>query len=119
MDNILEKTLLLDFYGMLLTNKQREMYEMKYNDDMSLAEIAEEFNISRQGAHEAIKSAEKTLNDYESKLNLVKRYKSLSDIIDKLDKKLESNKDDKEIKDIKNELNKIRMWNNGIWKLNK
>lgn len=119
MDSLLEKSLLLDFYGMLLTDKQRQMYEMKYNNDMSLAEIAEEFNITRQGVSESIKSAENIMRDYEDKLNLVKRYKSLEDIIAKLDKVIEKETNIKDIDKLKKELDKIRMWNNGIWKLNK
>ena len=110
MDNILEKTLLLDFYGMLLTDKQREMYEMKYNDDMSLTEIAEEFNITRQGVSEAIKSAENTMHDYEDKLNLVKRFKSLEDIISKLEKVIDKETNIKDIDKLKKE--KFNILNN-------
>ncbi|MCQ2979567.1 MAG: YlxM family DNA-binding protein [Clostridia bacterium] len=115
MNDILEKTLLLDFYGTLLTDKQREMYELKINDDLSLAEIAEEYNITRQGVSDTIKTCEKTLLDYESKLNLVARYKSLSNIIDKLDNALESKESNEELlKEVRKELENIRKWNNGI-----
>ncbi|MCQ2910852.1 MAG: YlxM family DNA-binding protein [Clostridia bacterium] len=118
MNDILYKSLLLDFYGMLLTDKQRTIYELKYNDDLSLSEIASELSISRQAASDAIKTATKTLNDYESKLNLVERFERLSSIIDNLDNKL-NNKDDKnitskDINQIKKELEKIRKMNNGI-----
>lgn len=118
MNDILYKSLLLDFYGMLLTNKQRIIYELKYNDDLSLSEIASELNISRQAASDAIKTSTKVLNVYESKLHLVERFERLSSIIDNLDIKL-NNKDDKnitskDINQIKKELEKIRKMNNGI-----
>lgn len=117
MNEILEKTLLLDFYGKLLTDKQREMFAMKYEDDMSLTEIAEEYNITRQGVSEAIKNAEKTLLEYESKLMLVKRFKSLELIIEKIDKVVDSvtnEENKKQLNMLKKELEEIRKWNNGI-----
>ena len=61
---------LLDLYGELLTDKQRDMLELYYNDDLSLAEIAEHYEISRQGVHDSIKRGEETLNEYERVLGL-------------------------------------------------
>lgn len=75
MSDILYKTLLFDYYNELLTDKQREMYEMYYLDDLSLKEIGERFDISRQGARENIKKAEEKLINYEEKLLLVDRHK--------------------------------------------
>lgn len=72
--NIYELTLLYDFYGQLLTEKQIEVFDLHYNNDYSLSEIAEELNISRQGVYDAIKRAREVLNDLESKLGLVRKF---------------------------------------------
>jgi len=61
---------LLDLYGELLTDKQRDMLELYYNDDLSLAEIAEHYEISRQGVHDSIKRGEEALEEYERVLGL-------------------------------------------------
>ena len=74
MDKIYEQTMLFDFYGELLTEHQRSIYEDAVYNDMSLGEIAEERGISRQGVHDLIKRCDKTLQDYESKLHLVERF---------------------------------------------
>ena len=58
---------LLDFYGEVLTPKQREMLRQYYNDDLSLSEIGENFGITRQGARDAIKHGETTLKELEAK----------------------------------------------------
>lgn len=65
---------LLDFYGEMLTPPQREMIEAYYNEDLSLGEIAEEREISRQGVRDAVKRAELQLHEMEEKLGLVKRF---------------------------------------------
>ena len=67
---------LYEFYGKLLTDKQREMYTLKYEDDLSITEIAEEFGISKQGVSDSINKTEKALNDYENKLHLVERFEN-------------------------------------------
>ena len=66
--------LLLDFYGNLLTPKMRRTCESYYNDDLTLAEIAEAEGISRQGVHDTVKRAEKQLEEYEAKLGLLKLF---------------------------------------------
>ena len=66
----LQVSVLLDLYGGLLTEKQREMMSMYYNDDLSLSEIAEQYGISRQGVHDAVKRGEETLEHYDSVLGL-------------------------------------------------
>ena len=71
-------TMLMDFYGQLLTDKQLAALDMYYNEDLSLAEIADEEGISRQGVRDSIKRGEKLLNDYEAKLGLAKRFAEIS-----------------------------------------
>lgn len=71
--NALEMTLLLDFYGELLTEKQKTCFDLYYNQDLSLGEIAEEAGISRQGVHDSLARAEATLLDFEEKLGLLAR----------------------------------------------
>ena len=72
-------TFLLDFYGDMLTEKQREVVECYYNEDLSLAEIAEEKGITRQGVSDALRKARAQLIDYEEKLGLAARYRALTD----------------------------------------
>lgn len=78
-------SLLLDFYGAMLTEKQRDVVELYYNEDLSLAEIAEHSRITRQGVRDSIKRAEVQLLDYESRLGLYARFeemqKTLGEII--------------------------------------
>ncbi len=65
---------LLDFYGDILKDRRREALDYYYNDDMSLSEIAEEMQISRQGVRDLIKKAEEELLFYEEKLGLAKKF---------------------------------------------
>ena len=73
MDEILKQTLLYDFYGELLTKHQKEIYEQAVLEDYSLSEIARDAGISRQGVHDMIRRCNKSLEDYEAKLHLVKK----------------------------------------------
>ena len=68
MEKIVEQGLLYDFYGELLTDHQRHVYEDVVFNDMSLSEIAEEQGISRQGVHDLIKRCDRILAGYEEKL---------------------------------------------------
>ena len=70
----LEMSLLFDFYGETLTEKQRQLFDLYYNEDLSLAEIAEHAGITRQGVRDSIKRAEHALREMEEKLGLVARY---------------------------------------------
>lgn len=67
-------TMLFDFYGDLLTDRQKEFYDLYYNDDLSLAEIAENYDITRQGVRDIIVRAERTLMDIEEKTGLIRRF---------------------------------------------
>ena len=71
--NALQMTLLFDYYGGLLTEKQNTFFDLYYNQDLSLAEIAEEVGISRQGVHDALIKAEAALQEFEEKLGCVAR----------------------------------------------
>jgi len=64
---------LLDFYGNMLTDKQKDAIDLYYNEDLSLAEIADHVGITRQGVRDAIKRGEETLTELESKLGFAKR----------------------------------------------
>ena len=76
------QALLLDFYGALLTDKQRECFDLHYNEDLSLSEIAEEAHISRQGVWDNIRRAESTLRELEEKTGLVRRVTELERELD-------------------------------------
>ena len=69
----IEIILLYDYYGDLLTDRQRECFEMRYNQDMSLSEIAEELGISRQGVHDNLNRTEALLRNMEAKTGCVGR----------------------------------------------
>lgn len=73
-DKNVEVTLLLDFYGNMLTERQREIMALYYEDNLSLSEVAEELGISKQGVADSIKRSEKTLYDTEEKLQLLKQH---------------------------------------------
>ena len=74
MDKIYERSLLYDFYGELLTEHQKRIFEEVVFEDCSLAEVAEEHAVSRQGVHDMIKRTTKTLERYEDKLGLVRKF---------------------------------------------
>lgn len=82
----LEISFLLDFYGDMLTDKQRDVVELYYNEDLSLAEIAAHSGITRQGVRDSIKRAEGQLLEYEERLHLAARFreieKTLSSIVE-------------------------------------
>ena len=74
MEKIVEKTLLYDFYGELLTDHQREVYGDVVLGDLGYSEAAQEYGVSRQGVHDLVKRVDRQLEDYEKKLGLVKRF---------------------------------------------
>ena len=67
-------TMLFDFYGEVLTPRQKEFFDLYYNKDLSLAEIAENYGISRQGVRDVIVRAEAIMTDLEDKTGLMKRF---------------------------------------------
>lgn len=74
MEKFVEQTLLYDFYGELLTERQQQVYESVVLEDYSLSEVAEDLGISRQGVHDIIKRCNHTLEEYESRLHLVEKF---------------------------------------------
>lgn len=69
-------TMLFDFYGELLTERQKEFFDLYYNEDLSLAEIAENAGISRQGVRDVIVRAEGVMQEVEDKTGLIKRFEA-------------------------------------------
>ena len=80
-DEITQASLLYDFYGQLLSKRQKEVMELYHEENLSLSEIAAEFDISRQGVHDALKNAEKSLKSYEEKLGLVAKFQKSSEAV--------------------------------------
>lgn len=74
MEKIVEQGFLYDFYGELLTEHQKKIYEDVVYHDLSLAEIAKENGISRQGVHDLVRRCDSILQDYEDKLHLIARF---------------------------------------------
>lgn len=87
-DDIARMSLLHDFYGQLLTERQRMVYELYHGENLSLAEIAQELGISRQGVHDALKNGRRALEGYEEKLGLVERFVQTEAAVDEIDEKI-------------------------------
>ena len=73
----LEMTLLFDYYGELLTQRQRQCFDLRYNQDLSLSEIAQELKVSRQGVYDNLSRAEALLRNMEEKTGCVRRDRDL------------------------------------------
>ena len=84
MNKTFEMCMLFDFYGDILTDKQKELFDLYYNDDLSLAEISEHMGITRQGVRDGIMRAEHTLRATEEKLGLVSKYGQTQANLEKL-----------------------------------
>jgi uncharacterized protein len=74
LEKVIKINLLYDFYGQMLTDKQKEIIELYYYNDLSLGEISESWNISRQGVYDILKRSENLLYYYEDKLCLVEKF---------------------------------------------
>lgn len=81
-EDVVRKGRLLDIYGPLLTERQRRCLDMYFNLDLSLSEIGEELQISRQGAYDMLNRASKALESYETRLQLLMRFDSVRARID-------------------------------------
>ena len=75
-------TMLFDFYGDILTPRQRELFDLYYNEDLSLAEIAENCGISRQGVRDVIVRAENAMTELEDKTGLIHRFLQMQQHVD-------------------------------------
>lgn len=84
MEKFVEQTLLYDFYGELLTERQQQIYESVVLEDYSLSEVAEDLGISRQGVHDMIKRCNRTLEGYEAKLHLVDKFLQIRGQVQKI-----------------------------------
>lgn len=90
MNEILKQALLYDFYGELLTERQKDIYSQFVLEDLSLGEIAREAGISRQGVHDVIKRCDQALSGYEEKLHLVEKFMSVKKKVERIDELLDS-----------------------------
>ena len=88
MDKRFAMSMLLDFYGSLLTDRQRLCMELYYDGDRSLAEIAEDTSVSRQAVHDNLQRAELLLTGYEEKLGLLAQYEERKRFVEDLRAKL-------------------------------
>ena len=86
MNKDLNVSILMDFYGQLLTEKQLTALDMYYNSDLSLSEIADETGISRQGVRDTIKRGEKQLLEFEEKLGLAEKFLGIIKSVDEMNK---------------------------------
>lgn len=89
LEDVVRKGRLLDLYGPLLTEKQRRCMEMYFDMDLSLSEIGEELQISRQGAYDMLKRASHSLESYEQRLQLLARFEAVREQIDEVQGLLE------------------------------
>jgi len=111
MEEKLKNSLLLDFYGNMLTEKQRQIMSLYIEEDTSLSEIAEELKTSRQAVYDAVKSSEKILDSFEEKLKCVEKYLSNRSIIIESIKTLEdmplAGENHKKVQNLIKELKKV------------
>lgn len=84
MDKTLKMSLLFDFYGPLLTQRQQGIFEMYFHDDLSLGEISEQLEISRQAVYDMLKRSTQTLEGFEAKLGLVERHQVRQDLVERV-----------------------------------
>ena len=88
MDKNTKLILLYDYYGELLTEKQKSYFEDYYFNNLSLSEISENYNVSRNAVHKQIKDAENKLLFYESKLKLSEKSKRIEELLNNVDEKI-------------------------------
>lgn len=99
--------ILLDIYGKLLTEKQRQLLEDYYNNDLSLSEIAENENITRQAVRDNLKKGENNLFEYEEKLEIMKKNKIKEEIVKDIENEI-CKVEKKEISSIQKNIKKIK-----------
>lgn len=100
-EEVVEQSLLYDFYGELLTEHQRRIYEAALFEDYSLSEIAEEAGISRQGVHDLLRRCDRQLRSYETKLHLVERFTRMKADVEQIISLTENGEDSGRLKEIR------------------
>lgn len=106
MEKILEQTLLYDFYGELLTEHQRQVYEDVVLNDFSLSEVAENRGISRQGVYDMIRRCNKSLEEYENKLHLVEKFLTIKENVNRI-RQLTGNPEDQPVSELMEQIERI------------
>ena len=109
MEKLLEEALLFDFYGEMLTDHQKQIYQDFVMGDLSLGEIAQDCGISRQGVHDIIRRSRKLMQDWESKLHLVEKFLHIKESASEINRYAEeilSHNDDTEL--VRDRLLRIR-----------
>ena len=96
MEKIVWQGLLYDFYGELLTQHQRRVYEDVVFNDLSLSEIAKEQGVTRQGVHDLVRRCDRILEGYEEKLHLVKKFQETRRLANEIQKLLEEYQETKD-----------------------
>lgn len=89
LDDLTVDSLLFDFYGELLPEKQREFFRLYHEENCSLQEIADEYGVTRQGVHDGVRKAENSLRSYEEKLGLVARLSKTEEVLRSIDRKID------------------------------
>jgi len=108
MDKIIERGLLFDFYGELLTPHQQKVYSEAVFNDLSYGELSEDLGISRQGIHDLIKRCDKQLLEYEEKLCLIAKFKRIKAEVNAIDSLIDSANAPKDMADsVKESLQRI------------
>lgn len=111
MDLLLELSILFDYYGSLLTETQQTICDMYYNQNLSLAEIAEDLGITKQGVRDALKKSEKLLKRYEECLSIKDKNEQIGKLVKSLEAKIDNseldNKTQFEIKQLAEQINEL------------
>ena len=111
MEKNVKVSILLDFYGKLLTEKQFKLLDDYYNNDLSLSEVAENENITRQAVRDNLKNGENNLLEYESKLGLMEKTLNQEKVLESIIQDIEGAKDGEEalklLSKIKTKLRKL------------
>ncbi len=116
LDKVIRIGRLFSFYGPLLTDKQQEFVRLYYHHDLSLGEIAEQKDISRQAVYDNLNRSEDALNEYENKLQLLKHYDSIESELDNLEEiidNLEFELDNERLSELKNVLFRLQAYQEG------
>lgn len=103
MEKFVRQSLLYDFYGELLTDTQKSIYEDVVMNDLSYSELAREYGISRQGVFDMMKRCDKKLEDYEKKLRLVEKFENAREKVAELQKQIQGLRDKNEHPELEKE----------------